>query len=122
MSSISTQVFCILNTMFPPCPFKRVFEEHYVLYKGQKLFFDFFVRECGVLIECQGQQHSEFIKHFHGDRDGFLGQKKRDNLKIEYAQENGLYLVLLHYNENITKELIYSKIDMAMNSDFNFSD
>lgn len=120
MSLISTQVFCILNTMFPPCPFKRVFEEHYVLYKKQKLFFDFFVRECNLLVECQGQQHFNYVKHFHSDRSGFLGQKKRDNLKIEYIQEHGLYLIYINYNEKVTKELIYSKINKAMDSKDNF--
>lgn len=120
MSSISTQVFWILSTMFPPVPFKRVFEEHYVLYKKQKLYFDFFVKEISCLFEVQGQQHSNFVKHFHSDREAFLGQKKRDNLKIEYVQENGLYLVLLHYDEDITKELIYNKINRAMDSAYNF--
>ena len=122
MSLISTQVFYILNTMFPPCPFKRVFEEHYVLYKGQKLFFDFFVKECSLLVECQGQQHFNYVKHFHGDREGFLGQKKRDNLKIEYIQENDLYLIYINYNEEVTKELIYSKINFALDSEHHFCD
>jgi hypothetical protein len=106
--------------MFPPVPFKRIFEEHYVLYKKQKLYFDFFVRECSLLVECQGQQHFNYVKHFHGDRAGFLGQKKRDNLKIEYIQENDLYLIYINYNEEVTKELIYNKINRAMDSKDNF--
>lgn len=47
MSLIATQVRSILDDLFPANPHKRVFAEHFVKYKGQKLFFDFYLKEMG---------------------------------------------------------------------------
>lgn len=122
MSVIANQVLLILNEIFPANPHRRVFPEHYVLYKGVHLFFDFYVREMGLFVECQGQQHLKFIKHFHGDISNFNSQKHRDNLKIEYVQENGLYLIRLFSFEKITKELVLYKINKVYDSEYNFCD
>lgn len=122
MSVMATKAHCILKVMFPANPHRRVFEEHYVRYKSTKLFFDFYVKEISVFFECQGQQHVKFIKHFHGGAKSFKSQKYRDNLKIEYVQENDFYLVRLYYHEKITKDLIFSKINKAFESDYNFCD
>lgn len=104
--------------LFPSKPIKQVFCEHYVNYKGQKLFFDFYIKKLGVLIEVQGQQHTQFVKHFHRDKEAFLKQKERDNLKIIWAEQEGLHLVRINYNEKITKSLILKKIKKAMEGNF----
>lgn len=117
MSLQSDEIFQLLKELFPH---NRIKAEYYVNYKGKKLFFDFYIRELGILIEVQGQQHTKFIKHFHGNKEVFLAQKERDNLKIEYVQENKLLsLIRFHYNEKITKSLILKKInDILSNKDF----
>ena len=115
MSEIADKVYDILNEMFPAMPHKRVFRELYVNYKGQKLYFDFYIKEMKLYVEVQGQQHKRFVKHFHGDRASFLNQKHRDNLKIQYVQENeGLCLIRFYYNEKITKDLVYNKIQKVL--------
>jgi hypothetical protein len=114
MSVTATQVHSILNKLFPANPHRRVFEEHYVRYKGARLFFDFYVKELNVFIEVQGRQHIQFVKHFHGSAENFRAQKMRDNLKIEYVQEHDMCLVRLYDTEDITEELILNKIDKAM--------
>lgn len=119
MSLIATQALSILNELFPPPPMRRVVAEHYILYKGTKLYFDFYIPEYSLFVECQGQQHFNFVPHFHGDASGYKDQKKRDNLKIEYIQDNNLYLVYLNYNEIITKDLLYTKIHKAMDDNLN---
>ena len=121
MSYMATQAQSILIEMFPATPFKRVFDEHYLNYKKQKLFFDFFVPEINVFFEIQGRQHTEFVKHFHGDKSKFLGQKNRDVLKLEYVQLNDLYLVYLNYDETLSKELLYDRINAAMCSEYHCS-
>lgn len=121
MSYMATLAQSILIDMFPAAPFKRVFDERYLNYKGQKLFFDFFVPEINVYFEIQGRQHTEFVKHFHGDKSKFLGQKYRDVLKLEYIQLNDLYLVYLNYDETLSKELLYERINAAMGSEYNCS-
>ena len=122
MSFIATQVSCLLNNIFPANPHRRVFSEYYVNFKNIRLFFDFYVSESSLLIECQGRQHNKFVKHFHGSAENFKSQKYRDNLKIEYAQENNLYLIRLYDSEIITKETIFIKINKAFDSKYNFCD
>lgn len=119
MSLIATQVQSILLKIFPSSPFNRVFSEHYIMFHGNKLFFDFYVPEIKSLFECQGQQHFKFVSHFHGDREAFMGQKKRDNLKLEYIQQEDMYLVYINYNEEVTEDLIYSRMKEAMLSELN---
>lgn len=90
MSKLSDHTYKVIKEAFPH---HRIMEECYVRYKGQRLFFDFFIKELDVFIECQGRQHDEYVEHFHGDREGFLAQKKRDNLKRAYCEECNIYLV-----------------------------
>jgi len=114
MSVTATKVHSILNEMFPANPHRRVFPEYYVKYKGNRLFFDFFIKELEVFVEVQGRQHVEFVKHFHGTAESFHKQRMRDNLKIQYVQENEHCLVRIYDTEEITKELVNNKITKAM--------
>lgn len=118
MSSTANKVHCILKKLFPANPHKRVFTEQYVNYKGNKLFFDFYIKELQTFIEVQGQQHIKFVKHFHGTAENFRRQKKRDNLKISYVQEKGLCLARIYDTEEITETLILHKIKKAMEEVF----
>jgi len=118
MSYIATQVQNILEELFPVKPFKQVFCEYYINYKGQKLFFDFHIKKLDVVVEVQGQQHTRFVKHFHGTRQNFLKQRERDNLKRIWAEENDVSLVRFNYDEELTKELVLYKIEKAMKDGF----
>jgi len=113
MSLISNQVYDEIRKIFPLNTIKK---EHYVKFKGTKLFFDFFMKDLNVLIEVQGEQHSRFVRHFHNTRKGYLKSKYRDNLKIEYAQENGIALVRIYHDEKINKDLMMNKIYNALSS------
>jgi very-short-patch-repair endonuclease len=95
-----------------------VFEEYYVNYKGQRLFFDFYIKKLNVFIEVQGRQHTKFVKHFHEDREAFLKQRERDNLKRIWVEENDYHLVRINFDEEITKELILNKIERSMEGSF----
>lgn len=107
MSKIANDVYNVLKELFPLNVIKK---EHYVRFKCHRLFFDFFIMDLRILIEVQGQQHSKFIKHFHVDKHGFAAQKKRDNLKIEYAEDEGLAFVKFYYDDDISKEFVINKI------------
>lgn len=120
MSAMAKKVHLILNEVFPANPFNRIFCEHYVNYKNERLFFDFFIKELSCFVECQGQQHTKFVKHFHGEKEKFLSQKNRDNLKIGYAQQNNMYLVRFNYDEVIDKDLVVYKINKTLDSEINF--
>ena len=110
MSKIADKVHAMLTELFPPAPYERVKREIFVPYKGQKLYFDFYVKELGVYVEVQGEQHEKFVKHFHGDLSGLDAQRFRDNLKIEYVENSGKCLVRFRFNEEITKETVNNKL------------
>jgi len=118
MSYIATQVQSILEELFPAKPFPRVFAEHYVNFKGTRLFFDFYVKGYNLFVEVQGQQHTRFVKHFHGDKKNYQKQRDRDNLKIIWTEQEGLHLVRINYDEKITKTVILKKIKKAMEGNF----
>jgi glucuronate isomerase len=78
------------------------------------------VKKLNLFVEVQGRQHTEFVKHFHTDKKAFLQQKERDNLKRLWVEENDFYLIRINYDEDITEELILSKIKNAMDSEDGF--
>lgn len=110
MSKIADYTYDLLKDAFPH---HTILTEYYVKYKGNKLFFDFFVKELNVLFEVQGRQHDEYVSHFHGDRDGFLNSKRRDNLKKEYCQLNGLSLIEIR--DELTKDELLKEIWKGIN-------
>ena len=113
MSKIADDVYSILQQEFP---FTYIEKEYYINYKNTRLLFDFYIRNLGILIECQGRQHTEFVKHFHGQVENFYAQKRRDNLKEEYCEENDLTLVLFFDTiDTINKEVVLNRIYEAMN-------
>lgn len=108
MSKLSEVVYNRLREIYPH---QTIDGEYYVNYKGTRLFFDFYLRGMKVFIECQGAQHSKFVRHFHGTAEKFRASKKRDNLKVEYLEEHEDSTLIYFYDwENITKELVLQKL------------
>ena len=107
MSIQSDKIYESLKAAFPHF---RIEKEYYVYFKGTRLFFDFFIKELWVAIEVQGRQHNEFVQHFHGDRDGFIKSKRRDNLKKEYCESAEIDLVAINYDEDMTVKEIMDRI------------
>jgi len=120
MSKIANELYTILDKLFPRLSKKRVLKEVYVNYKGQKLYFDFFIKDLNLYVEVQGQQHTEYVQHFHGDKKGFDRHKKRDNDKIAYVMDSDgkCSLVRFYYNENITEAKVLYKINKALDEGF----
>jgi G:T-mismatch repair DNA endonuclease (very short patch repair protein) len=63
------------------------------------LFVDILIKELNVAIECHGQQHTKYVAHFHGSRDGFAGSQLRDQAKAQQLQELGYSFVVVHHHE-----------------------
>lgn len=57
-----------------------------------------------VLIEYQGEQHFKPIEHFGGEEQ-FKVQQEHDNLKREYAYNNGIHLIEIPYTINTQKDI-----------------
>jgi very-short-patch-repair endonuclease len=115
-SQLARDVFKALKRLFP---LNVIQKEHYVYYKNTRLFFDFYIKDLGILVEVQGRQHTDYVHHFHGDKESFRKQKVRDNLKVQYIQENeGLSLVRFYHDEKLTDKKIYNKILKSINRGF----
>ena len=116
MSGMSDELYCILKELFPHY---RIVKEYYVKFNNQKLFFDFYIKELGVYVEVQGRQHVEYVQHFHGDRDSFIAQQKRDNMKRIFVENNPKKsLVRFYFNEVLYKYLIITKISSCIEEGF----
>jgi len=95
-SQLAKSVLASLTEAFPNTLIK---DEEYVNYEGVRLFFDFYIPDLDVYIEVQGEQHTQFNKHFHASAAAFRGQKKRDRLKKEWIHDNDHVLVCVNYDE-----------------------
>ena len=87
----------LLRTLYPTRP---PLEE--VPIPGTKLRFDFVLPQRKICIEVQGQQHFEDNSFFYNTRADFANAKKRDRTKQEWCDLNGLLLIELRYDEDIS--------------------
>lgn len=67
------------------------------------LHYDFRVRG-KYLIEFQGEQHYRPVDYFGGEKQ-FQVQKQHDQMKREWAKENGFTLIEIKYNDPIKEKL-----------------
>jgi hypothetical protein len=68
---------------------------------NSKIIFDFFIPIFSMFIEVQGQQHFEYISHFHKSKAHYLHAKKLDSEKQEWCDLNEYKLVHFNFNESI---------------------
>jgi hypothetical protein len=76
---------------------------HHIIYEevrlpGVKLSVDFFMPELSVMIEAQGKQHYEYVKHFHQNRLGWLSSRQRDLQKKKWCELNQIRLIEVKYD------------------------
>lgn len=77
------------------------------------LYADFVIPLRRLLIEVHGEQHYNWIPHFHSTKRDFLMAKKRDLKKLEWSKINDFrYIELPHWeSENEWRERIISEED-----------
>lgn len=63
------------------------------------LYADFFLPARKLIIEVNGQQHSEHVKFFHDTKHDFYKAKLRDRDKQNWCELNNIALIQLEYNE-----------------------
>lgn len=83
-------------------------------YEAQKTFddlkdksylsYDFFILDQNILIEYQGKQHYEPINYFGGEAT-FKRQQKHDQMKLDYAKEQGYNLITVPYTEDTLSKI-----------------
>lgn len=65
------------------------------------LYADFFLPKRGLIIEVNGEQHTNHIKFFHKTKHEFLKAQLRDREKKNWCDLNGFTLVQLEYDQTI---------------------
>jgi len=112
MSKGCEELLTIVRTIFPN---QRIVLEHNVAETGA-LFLDIYLPQLGVAFEFDGEQHFTYSEHFHGSLDAFRASKKRDALKTARCHHLGISLVRVRYDEEMTKDLVLSKLQQALDN------
>ncbi len=87
---------------------RKYFEKNDIKYETQKTFedcldkrklrFDFYLPDNNILVEYDGMQHFNPVIYW-GGQNAYIKRQKRDNIKAEYAKENGIKLLRIPYTE-----------------------
>lgn len=112
-SKLHKTVFAVLKKQFPLSLVKQEFGITVEDGSGRSipLFFDFFMPQLKIAIECQGRQHFERVQFFQSsDGDGFKKQQKNDGMKKEWCEANNVTLVEIRYDDDVTEELVLQKL------------
>ena len=101
---------------------KKLYSDYQVVYQYRPLFlntgkgimsYDIYICGLKVAIEYQGRQHFEPVDYF-GGQGNFQNQQERDLLKEKLSKENGVSLAFVYYWEDISSDLIRSKVEQAL--------
>lgn len=74
------------------------------------LELDVFLPDRKLAFEYNGEQHYMFSTRFHKSEQDFIDQQKRDVEKRARCREQGIKLIILRYDEEISEQLILSKL------------
>lgn len=81
-----------------------VFEELKVV--GSRLSLDFYNANKKIAVEVQGKQHQTYNPYFHAsNRQNWLSQLKRDDLKLQFCLTNSIKLVEIYETDTLSNEL-----------------
>ena len=82
--------------------------------KNGQMSYDIFISNRNIAIEYQGKQHFEPVEIFGGE-ESLKAVQQRDKEKKKLSERNGVTLFYFYYYEELTDNLIRSKIDSSQN-------
>jgi len=85
----------LLHSLYPTQP---ILEE--VPLPSEQLFIDFYLPNRKIAVEVHGEQHYQYVQHFHKNPIGFAQAKARDERKRQWCIINNIVLIELPYMEN----------------------
>jgi len=92
MSLLANKVEKLLKEAFPLLTIQK---EYFILYKGQRMYVDFYIPNYLIAVEVHGRQHDVFVEHYHKDERGWKEHKRRDKLKEEWADVNDVTYITI---------------------------
>ena len=75
--------------------------------------YDFEIPKGKIIIEVQGNQHLQYIQHFHGSYENFEYQQLKDRMKKEFAENKGYTVIYITYDmfkDNKYKEFLNQQL------------
>lgn len=94
----------VKQLLLPYWKYDVVFEEMRIV--GSRLSLDFYNANKKVAVEVQGKQHQTYNPYFHGsNRQNWLSQLKRDDLKLQFCLTNGIKLVEIYESDTLSREM-----------------
>lgn len=94
----------VKQLLLPYWRYDVVFEEMRIV--GSRLSLDFYNANKKVAVEVQGKQHQTYNPYFHGsNRQNWLSQLKRDDLKLQFCLTNGIKLVEIYESDTLSREM-----------------
>lgn len=79
---------------------------------GYNLELDCYNPELGIAVEYNGVQHYKYTPYFHRNKEAFLNQKYRDEMKRERCRLNNIHLIEVPYT--VKKESIEGFLDSEL--------
>ena len=65
------------------------------------LELDCYDKDLKIAVEYSGRQHYEYVPFFHKNKEAFLNQKYRDDMKRRMCVDNGVFLIEIPYTTKI---------------------
>jgi hypothetical protein len=65
------------------------------------LELDCFEPQLRLAVEYNGVQHYKYVPHFHNNKEAFLNQKYRDEMKRQLCKEHGINLIEVPYTVKV---------------------
>ena len=106
-------VYQIVKKIYPTQTIYQ-YRPMFLKYEKGQLSYDIFITGLNIAIEYQGKQHFEAVDFF-GGKEAFEDNKRRDEIKLDLSKKNGIKLIYITYLEDISEDLIKSKIYEALN-------
>jgi len=105
--NISNPQSLLLDYISQIFPGQKIVEEFYL---PGKLRLDIFLPSLGIAVEYHGQQHFQFIKHFHQTPEKFQEALLRDREKHTICKQLNIRLVIFRYGDEITLDTVREKL------------